>query len=55
MTPHIRHDFSSSTAERSWALRSLGSLDGVGGWVFTADIEHIFEHRVILMVQEVLL
>jgi hypothetical protein len=30
-------------------------LDGVGGWVFTADIEHIFEHRVILMVQEVLL
>jgi len=33
----------------------LGPLDGVGGWVFTRDIEHTFEHRVILMVQEVLL
>jgi hypothetical protein len=30
-----------------------GPLDGVGGWVFTRDIEHIFEHGVILMVQEV--
>ncbi len=28
-------------------------LDGVGGWVFTRRIEHTFEHRVILMVQEV--
>jgi hypothetical protein len=30
-------------------------LDGVGGWVFTQDIEHTFENRVILMMQEVLL
>jgi hypothetical protein len=30
-------------------------LDGVGGWVFTRGIEHTFENRVILMVQEVLL
>jgi len=35
--------------------RTLGPLDGVGGWVFTRDVEHTFEHRVILMVQEVLL
>lgn len=36
---------------------SVGSdpLDGVGGWVFTAGIEHTFEHRVILMMREVLL
>ncbi len=33
----------------------LDSLDGVGGWVFTRGIEHIFENRVILMMQEVLL
>jgi len=33
----------------------LGPLDGVGGWVFTRGIEHTFENRVILMVQEVLL
>jgi hypothetical protein len=32
--------------------RSL-PLDGVGGWVFTRNIEHTFEHTVILMVQEV--
>ena len=25
------------------------------GWVFTRDIEHTFENRVILMMQEVLL
>jgi hypothetical protein len=36
-------------------FRAPGLLDGVGGWVFTRDIEHTFEHRVILMVQEVLL
>jgi hypothetical protein len=30
-------------------------LDGVGGRVFTRVIEHTFEHRVILMMQEVLL
>jgi hypothetical protein len=36
-------------------FRAPGPLDGVGGWVFTRDIEHTFEHRVILMVQEVLL
>jgi hypothetical protein len=30
-------------------------LDGVGGQVFTRDIEHTFEHRVILMMREVLL
>ena len=39
--------------------RSSGSaeawLDGVGGWVFTRGIEHTFENRVILMMQEVLL
>jgi hypothetical protein len=33
----------------------LGLLDGVGGWVFTRDVEHTFEYRVILMVLEVLL
>jgi hypothetical protein len=33
----------------------LGPLDGVGGWVFTRDVEHAFEYGVILMVQEVLL
>jgi hypothetical protein len=30
-------------------------LDGVGGWVFTRDIEHTFENSVILMMREVLL
>jgi hypothetical protein len=30
-------------------------LDGVGGRVFTRGIEHTFENRVILMMQEVLL
>jgi hypothetical protein len=30
-------------------------LDGVGGQVFTRIIEHIFEHRVIQVMQEVLL
>jgi hypothetical protein len=30
-------------------------LDGVGGWVFTRGIEHTFENRMILMMQEVLL
>ena len=30
-------------------------LDGVGGWVFTRSIEHIFEPEMILMVREVLL
>jgi hypothetical protein len=30
-------------------------LDGVGGQVFTGGIEHTFEHRVILVMQEVLL
>jgi hypothetical protein len=33
----------------------LGPLDGVGGWVFTQDIEHTFENRAILMMREVLL
>jgi hypothetical protein len=33
----------------------LGPLDGVGGSVFTQDIEHTFEHRVNQMMQEVLL
>jgi hypothetical protein len=33
----------------------LDPLDGVGGWVFTRDIEHTFEHQMILMMQEVLL
>jgi hypothetical protein len=37
------------------ARRNESPLDGVGGWVFTRDIEHIFEHSVILMMQEVLL
>jgi hypothetical protein len=39
-----------------WEL-SFGfcSLDGVGGWVFTRGIEHTFENRVFLMMQEVLL
>jgi hypothetical protein len=33
----------------------LDPLDGVGGWVFTRVIEHTFEKRVVLMMQEVLL
>jgi hypothetical protein len=36
-------------------LLALGQLDGVGGRVFTRDIEHIFENRVSLMMREVLL
>jgi hypothetical protein len=36
-------------------LRTLGPLDGVGGWVFTQEIEHTFENRMILMMREVLL
>ena len=36
-----------------WA--AVDPLDGVGGWVFTRVIEHTFEQRVILMMQEVLL
>jgi hypothetical protein len=39
-----------------WELSALPwPLDGVGGWVFTRGIEHTFENRVILMMQEVLL
>ena len=38
-----------------WQLRGPWPLDGVGGRVFTRDIEHTFEHRVNLMMQEVLL
>jgi hypothetical protein len=39
-----------------WEVPSgLRALDGVGGWVFTRGIEHTFENRVILMMQEVLL
>jgi hypothetical protein len=34
---------------------SLTRLDGVGRRVFTRDIEHTFEYRVILMMLEVLL
>jgi hypothetical protein len=30
-------------------------LDDVGGQVFTRDIEHTFENRVVQMMQEVLL
>jgi hypothetical protein len=36
-------------------LVRLGPLDGVGGWVFTPNIEHIFEDGPVLMMQEVLL
>ena len=36
-------------------LLALGPLDGVGGRVFTRDIEHTFENIAILMMQEVLL
>jgi hypothetical protein len=36
-----------------WRHRS--SLTVVGGQVFTRDIEHTFEHRVNLVMQEVLL
>jgi hypothetical protein len=37
-----------------WKLFALpGTLDGVGGRVFTRGIEHTFENRVILMMQEV--
>jgi hypothetical protein len=36
-------------------LLALGPLDGVGGRVFTRDIEHTFENRVSLMMREVLL
>jgi hypothetical protein len=39
-----------------WELSNpRARLDGVGGRVFTRDIEHTFEHRVILMMLEVLL
>ena len=41
--------------EFSGAFSALGPLDGVGGWVFTRVIEHTFEKRVVLMMQEVLL
>lgn len=41
--------------EFSGAFSTLGPLDGVGGWVFTRVIEHTFEKRVVLMMQEVLL
>jgi hypothetical protein len=34
---------------------ATGRLDGVGGRVFTRDIEHTFENRVFLMMREVLL
>jgi hypothetical protein len=40
---------------RRASLDGFDPLDGVGGWVFTRVIEHTFENRVILMMQEVLL
>jgi hypothetical protein len=36
-------------------LAAVDPLDGVGGRVFTQDIEHTFENRVSLMMREVLL
>jgi hypothetical protein len=47
--------FVNVTIDQWELLCRLGALDGVGGWVFTRDIEHTFEHSVILMMQEVLL
>jgi hypothetical protein len=47
--------FVNVTIDQWKRLFGLGPLDGVGGWVFTRDIEHTFENRVILMVREVLL
>src|SRR2546426_12517390 len=53
---HQMMTFVNVTIKR-WKCSSAGScpLDGVGGWVFTRDIEHTFENRVIPMMQEVLL
>jgi hypothetical protein len=42
-------------SDQGQALLALCPLDGVGGWVFTQGIEHIFENRAVLMMQEVLL
>jgi hypothetical protein len=54
-----RADAKGPILARFWGLLRLlahpSPLDGVGGWVFTRDIEHTFENRVVLMVQEVLL
>jgi hypothetical protein len=45
-----------NVAINQWELiRASWPLDGVGGWVFTRVIEHTFENRVVLMMQEVLL
>ena len=45
-----------NVAINQWELiRASWPLDGVGGWVFTRVIEHTFEKRVVLMMQEVLL
>jgi hypothetical protein len=50
---HQMMTFVNVTIDQWKYFRAPGPLDGVGGWVFTRDIEHTFEHRVILMVQEV--
>ncbi len=48
---HWKH----SSRRESAPSSRVKPLDGVGGWVFTQGIEHTFEHRVIQMMQEVLL
>jgi hypothetical protein len=45
--------FVNVTIDQWEGFRGPCPLDGVGGRVFTRDIEHTFEHWVVLMVQEV--
>jgi hypothetical protein len=47
--------FVNVTIDQCECFARLGPLDGVGGWVFTRNIEHTFENMVILMMREVLL
>ena len=47
--------FINATINQWELIRASWPLDGVGGWVFTRVIEHTFEKRVVLMMQEVLL
>ena len=59
-SPHARSGGSTALICRRVRLLTAAALrerplDGVGGWVFTRVIEHTFENRVVLMMQEVLL
>jgi hypothetical protein len=52
---HQMVTFVNVTSDQWIVFARLGPLDGVGGWVFTRNIEHTFENRAILMMREVLL